>query len=111
METLNKYVIFAVFVTTELLTVFKLVLIVVALVLTEFNKLLTVFKFVLIVVAFVLTEFNKLLILVIFVAFVPTELLTVFRLLLVVTRELLIAKTAPVLEILVSKEPSPICCP
>ena len=59
--------------------------------------LLTVLRLVLTVVTFVLTEFSKLLMVVILVVFVVTKLLT--------------ARTAPVLGIAVSKEPSPICLP
>ena len=60
---------------TLLLTVFRLVLIVVAFVLTALTRLLTVLRFVLIDVAFVLTAFSRLLIVVMFVVFVKPELL------------------------------------
>ena len=75
---------------TVLLTVFRLVLIVVAFVLTAFSKLLTVLRLVLTVVTFVLTAF--------------TRLLTVVTL-------LLTTRIAPVLGILVNKEASPINLP
>ena len=88
-------------VVTLLLRVLRLVLTVVTFVLTLFSKLLTVvtlllrvLRLVLTVVTFVLTLFSKLLIVVIFVIFVLTKLLT--------------ARTAPVLGIAVSSEPSPI---
>ena len=72
-------------------------LIVVILVVFVPAVLLTVLRLVLTVVTFVLTEFNKLLTVVILVVFVVTKLLT--------------ARTAPLLGIAVSKEPSPICLP
>ena len=89
---------------TVLLTVFKLVLIVVAFVLTELTRLLTVFKLVLIIVAFVLTVF--------------TRLLTVFKLVLIIVAFVLTAFTR-LLTVrnpvgagrLVSSEPSPINLP
>ena len=80
-----------------MLIVVILVAFVPAVLLIVVTLLLRVLRLVLTVVTFVLTLFSKLLIVVILVAFVVTKLLT--------------ARTAPVLGIAVSKEPSPICLP
>ena len=65
----------------------------------------------LIVVTLVLILFTNVVNVVTVPALVPTVLLNVFRFVLVVTKELLTARTAPLLGIFVSRDPSPICCP
>ena len=84
---------------------------VVTLVLTAFSKLLTVLTLVLTVVTFVLTVFSKLLTVLTLVLTLVTFVLTAFSKLLTVVTLLLTARTAPVLEILVNPEPSPINLP
>ena len=77
-----------------MLTVVIFVALVAPVLLIVVTLLLRVLRLVLTVVTFVLTELSKLLIVVILVAFVVTKLLT--------------ARTAPVLGIAVSSDPSPI---
>ena len=101
-------VILVVFVPVELLTVVILVALVAPVLLIVVTLLLRVLRLVLTFVTFVLTEFSKLLSVVILVVFVPVELLMVVILVVFVLTKLLTARTAPVLGIAVSKEPSPI---
>jgi hypothetical protein len=88
---------FTAFVPAVLLTVVILVALVAPVLLIVVTLLLRVLRFVLTFVTFVLTEFSRLLRVVILVVFVVTKLLT--------------ARTAPVLGIAVSREPSPINLP
>ena len=85
---------------TVLLTVFRLVLTVVAFVLTPFSKLLIVLRLVLTVVTFVLTAFSKLLTVFKLVLTVVTFVLTEFS-------KLLTVRSPAAVGIPVKPDPSP----